>query len=161
MIASTFLFSFWEERFNQRLIIRDRIHQITHQVFLNSSHRSRRITTYSDNSVNQVLFAITFRVQWRVHSNTCSDLCFEDFNSSFFLFVFLSFSLIFYHYFAFFAFFAVFIWRSWIIHDFNDNLDFKRSVNFDISYNSSDSLFISFRTERFELFISHKVISIH
>ncbi len=61
--------------------------------------------------INQVCLS---RVHWRVQSNTCSDLCFENFNSSF----------LFYSSFFFFSSrHSLFIWLSllfcfaWIIHE--------------------------------------------
>ncbi len=134
MITSIFLFFFWEERFNQKLTIRDWAHQITHQVLLinnrSSNDESRFIQT--NQSIRFVCYHL--RDRKRVQFDTCIDLCFENFYSQIFFLFFFFFYLVIYHKLACFAFFASIVNESWIVHDWSiwfRNIHFLTITSFD------------------------------
>jgi hypothetical protein len=94
MITSTFLFfSSWEKKIQSEILSSKikKFRQIASSSTLSIiCNRSSTNESRFCQSIKFVCFS--FRVRWRVQSNTCSDLCFEDFNSFFFFLFFFFFS---------------------------------------------------------------------
>jgi hypothetical protein len=116
MIASTFLFSYWEKRFDQKSYHqKSKSRQISHQMLLDNTQSIVETNHDLFEQINQLI--CLSRVRWRVQFNTCVDLCFEEYHLfvDFFSFFLFSFNFVIHLLFCLVCFFCL----TWTLHDWS------------------------------------------